>query len=386
VWHGRPALPQESVSALYEQLSAAERGLIVCGPLDRPGFAEAVTELARALDFPILADPLSQLRVGTHDKTYVLDSYDAILREETAASKLVPDVVLRFGAMPVSKPLFLWLKRHRAIRQIVVDDGGWRDPTLSADSFVQSDELILCRQLLEWAKPKENKSAWSAIWLEMNAIARAVLERHLPKEEWFEGKVFTELANLLPAGATLFVGNSMPIRDADTFFWSTDKPLRVLANRGANGIDGVVSSALGASVAANPLVLVIGDLSFYHDVNGLLAAKMHSLSATIVLLNNNGGGIFSFLPQARHKGAFETLFGTPTDLSFAHAVEMYGGRHTVPHNWAEFRRHVSESLSSGGLHVIEVRTSRAENVQMHRFLWERVSQEIAKFLEHKGMV
>ncbi|NNU85227.1 2-succinyl-5-enolpyruvyl-6-hydroxy-3-cyclohexene-1-carboxylic-acid synthase [Geobacillus sp. BMUD] len=385
VWRGLPTLPPEEAAALARQLSAAERGLIVCGPLDRPGFAEAVTELARALDFPILADPLSQLRAGWHDKTYIIDSYDAILREETAAAKLVPDVVLRFGAMPVSKPLFLWLKRHRAIRQIVVDDGGWRDPTLSADSFVQSDERLLCLQLLEWVKPRENKSAWSAIWREMNAATRAALERHLPEEEWFEGKVFTELADLLPAGAALFVGNSMPIRDADTFLFATDKPLRILANRGANGIDGVVSSALGASVAAPPLVLVIGDLSFYHDLNGLLAAKMHSLSATIVLLNNNGGGIFSFLPQARHKGPFETLFGTPTDLSFAHAVEMYGGRHTVPHHWTEFRRHVSESLSSGGLHVIEVRTSRAENVRMHRLLWSEVAREIAKYLESRGM-
>ncbi|MFC0298291.1 2-succinyl-5-enolpyruvyl-6-hydroxy-3-cyclohexene-1-carboxylic-acid synthase [Geobacillus jurassicus] len=385
VLHGRPALPQESVSALYEQLAAAERGLIVCGPLDRPGFAEAVTELARALDFPILADPLSQLRAGSHDKTYVIDSYDAILKEEGIASKLVPDVVLRFGAMPVSKPLFLWLKRHRAIRQIVVDEGGWRDPTLSADCFVHSDESLLCRQLLEIAAPKESESAWSAAWREMNTIARSTLKRHLPEEEWFEGKVFIELADLLPAGAALFVGNSMPIRDADTFFFSTDKPLRVLANRGANGIDGVVSSALGASLAAQPLVLVIGDLSFYHDLNGLLAAKLHSLSATIVLLNNNGGGIFSFLPQARHKGPFETLFGTPTDLSFAHAVEMYGGRHTVPHSWAEFRRYVAESLSSGGLHVIEVRTSRAENVRMHRLLWNEVAREIEKFLERRGM-
>ncbi|MGP3562478.1 2-succinyl-5-enolpyruvyl-6-hydroxy-3-cyclohexene-1-carboxylic-acid synthase [Geobacillus sp. BK01] len=384
VVNGRPTVSDESAAALYEELAAAKRGLIVCGPLDQPGFAEAVTALARALDFPILADPLSQLRAGSHDKTYVIDSYDAILKDEAIASKLVPDVVLRFGAMPVSKPLLLWLKRHRSIRQIVVDDGGWLDPTLSAASIVQSDETALCRQLLDTAEPKRKESAWSMTWREINDIARTLLRQHLPKDEWFEGTVFVELAELLPPGASLFVGNSMPIRDADTFFWSTDKPLRVLANRGANGIDGVVSSALGASTAARPLVLVIGDLSFYHDLNGLLAAKMHGLQATIVLLNNNGGGIFSFLPQARHEGPFETLFGTPTDLSFSHAVEMYGGRYAAPRTWDEFRRCVVESLDKGGLNVIEVRTSRAENVQMHRFLWERVSQEIAAVLEQKG--
>ncbi|MGG2971831.1 2-succinyl-5-enolpyruvyl-6-hydroxy-3-cyclohexene-1-carboxylic-acid synthase [Geobacillus stearothermophilus] len=386
VVNGQPTVSDESAAGLYKELAAAQRGLIICGPLDRPGFAESVTALARALDVPILADPLSQLRAGAHDKTYVIDSYDAILKDEAIASKLVPDVVLRFGAMPVSKPLLLWLKRHRSIRQIVVDDGGWRDPTLSAAYMVQSDETALCRQLLRVAEPKAASSPWSAAWREMNDIARTVLRQHLPETEWFEGKVFVELAELLPPDALLYIGNSMPIRDADTFFWSTDKPLRVLANRGANGIDGVVSSALGAGAAAGPLALVIGDLSFYHDLNGLLAAKMHRLQATIVLLNNNGGGIFSFLPQARHEGPFETLFGTPTGLSFSDAVGMYGGRHATPRTWDEFRRQVAESFEAGGLHVVEVRTSRAENVQMHRFLWERVSQEIAKFLEHKGMV
>ncbi|MEB3749988.1 2-succinyl-5-enolpyruvyl-6-hydroxy-3-cyclohexene-1-carboxylic-acid synthase [Geobacillus sp. FSL W8-0032] len=384
VLSGRSMLAGDSAAMVYEQLAAAERGLIVCGPLDQPGFAEAVTELARALDFPILADPLSQLRAGSHDKTYVIDSYDAILRQEAAASHLVPDVVLRFGAMPVSKPLFLWLKQHRTIRQIVVDDGGFRDPTLAASCFIHSDAAAFCRQLLGLAEPKPRAGAWSTVWREINALARTVLRERLPSDEWFEGKVFAELAELLPPGAALFVGNSMPIRDADTFFWTTDKSIRLLANRGANGIDGVVSSALGASVVTDPLVLVIGDLSFYHDVNGLLAAAMHRLSATIILLNNNGGGIFSFLPQARYEGAFETLFGTPTDLSFHHAVHLYGGRYAQPHTWEEFRRHVSAALHSGGLNVVEVRTSRAENVRMHRQLWDEVSQEIAKFLEQRG--
>jgi 2-succinyl-5-enolpyruvyl-6-hydroxy-3-cyclohexene-1-carboxylate synthase len=288
--------------------------------------------------------------------------------------------------MPVSKPLFLLLKRYPSIRQIVVDGGGgWREPTLMASYMVHCDEVEFCRQLIEMAERKPSKSEWSATWRAVNDIAKSVLLEEPAESELFEGKVFTELSHLLPSGATLFVGNSMPIRDADTFFFTTDKQIRILANRGANGIDGVVSSALGVSAVAEPLVLVIGDLSFYHDLNGLLAAKMHGLHATIIVLNNNGGGIFSFLPQANDKKHFEMLFGTPTDLQFEHAVRMYEGNYQNSKTWDEFRHHVARSLTADGLHVIEVCTSRETNVKNHRLLWERVSQEIGEFLEKRRM-
>jgi 2-succinyl-5-enolpyruvyl-6-hydroxy-3-cyclohexene-1-carboxylate synthase len=168
----------------------------------------------------------------------------------------------------------------------------------------------------------------------------------------------------------------MPVRDLDTFFPASEKAIRFLANRGANGIVGVVSSALGASVeSAGPLVLVIGDLSFYHDMNGLLAAKLYNLDATIILLNNDGGGIFSFLPQATGTEAarFEQLFGTPTGLDFRPAVEMYGGQFRRPATWAAFRQDVRDGIFGRGLTVIEVRTDRARNVAQHRALWPAVS-------------
>jgi 2-succinyl-5-enolpyruvyl-6-hydroxy-3-cyclohexene-1-carboxylate synthase len=383
---GKVTVDRKQLEQLYHQLASIEKGLIICGPMDYPEFAEVVTELAEMLDYPILADPLSQLRSGPHSKQYIIDCYDAILKDETTAAAFVPDVVIRFGAMPVSKPLFLLLKRYPSIRQIVVDGGGgWREPTLMASYMIHCDEVEFCRQLIEMAERKSTKSEWCATWKAVNDIAKSVLLEEPADSELFEGKVFTELLQLLPSGATLFVGNSMPIRDADTFFFTTDKQIRMLANRGANGIDGVVSSALGVSAVAEPLVLVIGDLSFYHDLNGLLAAKMHGLNATVIVLNNNGGGIFSFLPQANYKKHFEMLFGTPTDLQFVHTVRMYEGNYQNSKTWDEFRHHVSRSLTTDGLHVIEVCTSRETNVKTHRLLWERVSQEIAEFLEKRRM-
>jgi 2-succinyl-5-enolpyruvyl-6-hydroxy-3-cyclohexene-1-carboxylate synthase len=199
------------------------------------------------------------------------------------------------------------------------------------------------------------------------------------EDELFEGRVFTELANLVPDGTTLYVGNSMPVRDLDTFFWSGGRRIRMLGNRGANGIDGVVSSALGASAGAGqnkPTMLVIGDLSFFHDLNGLLAARVHQLNLTIVLINNDGGGIFSFLPQAAYPEHFEQLFGTPTGLDFSLAVQMYGGEYQRVGSWEQFRKRIRRGLDSGGLHVIEVSTERTSNVKKHRQLWEVVGNAL----------
>jgi 2-succinyl-5-enolpyruvyl-6-hydroxy-3-cyclohexene-1-carboxylate synthase len=197
-------------------------------------------------------------------------------------------------------------------------------------------------------------------------------------EELFEGKVFAELAELLPDGAVLYAGNSMPVRDQDTFFPATGRAVRFLANRGASGIDGVVSSALGAAAAgAGPLVLAIGDLSFYHDSNGLLAARRYGLDATIVLLNNDGGGIFSFLPQASHPEHFETLFGTPHGLDFRPLAETYGALFNRVATWGEFRAAVRRGLAEGGLHVVEVPTERRRNVALHREIWGAVSAALS---------
>ncbi|HZG61711.1 MAG TPA: 2-succinyl-5-enolpyruvyl-6-hydroxy-3-cyclohexene-1-carboxylic-acid synthase [Anoxybacillus sp.] len=379
---GKRTLEREQFQFIYERLAGVEKGLIICGEIDKPHFAEAVVKLAETLNYPILADPLSHLRSGTHSKEYIVESYDAILKTETAMHTLMPEVIIRFGAMPVSKPLTLMLKNNTAIEQIVVDgDGGWREPTLNASYMIHCDETDFCNRLVELAQPKKKQSDWAKLWQDANKMAKTALLEAGKDEEMFEGRVFIELSYLLPEKSILFVGNSMPIRDADTFFMATDKNIRVMANRGANGIDGVVSSALGASVTGDPLVLVIGDLSFYHDLNGLLAAKMHQLNATIIVINNNGGGIFSFLPQAKQEKHFESLFGTPTNLQFEHVVRMYDGNYTKADTWDEFRKSVTSSFSTAGLHVIEVCTSRQENVKKHRHLWENVSLEISKLLQ-----
>jgi 2-succinyl-5-enolpyruvyl-6-hydroxy-3-cyclohexene-1-carboxylate synthase len=229
-------------------------------------------------------------------------------------------------------------------------------------------------------------SSWLSDWMRLDRVARAAIAECLAGLEGpFEGRVFAELAASAVDGLTIFAGNSMPVRDLDTFFPSSDRDIRFLANRGLNGIDGVVSSALGASVVSDgPLALVIGDLSFYHDLNGLLAGKLHDLDALIVLLNNDGGGIFSFLPQSAHREQFESLFGTPHGLSFRPAVEMYGGSYRRIDAWPDLRE-VLRRPGERGLRVVEMVTDRERNVELHRKVWSAVSAALAREHSPQGV-
>ncbi|WP_017756201.1 2-succinyl-5-enolpyruvyl-6-hydroxy-3-cyclohexene-1-carboxylic-acid synthase [Calidifontibacillus oryziterrae] len=370
---------------LVKSLHNIEKGLIICGPYDRPGFAEAIISLAEQLSYPIIADPLSQLRSGSHSKKLILDSYDAFLRDEYIATQYVPDVVIRFGAMPISKAVLLFLKNNPNIRQIIIDgEGLWRDPTLLTSEIIHADPVVFSRSLtVALAKDNGNSiprsdSMWLSLWISANNMARETLRTLGYEEEHFEGQVVMQLADCLPQHSTLFVGNSMPIRDVDSFFFNNDKNIRVIANRGANGIDGLVSTALGASTAVDPLVLLIGDLSFYHDLNGLLAAKLHQLNVTIVIVNNDGGGIFSFLPQSDHPKNFELLFGTPLGLDYRHVVQMYGGEFIRLAEWESLQETILQSIAAKGLQVIEVKTDRRENADKHRKIWKQVAHNVTK--------
>lgn len=182
---------------------------------------------------------------------------------------------------------------------------------------------------------------------------------------------------VIPSESRIFVANSMPVRDLDTFFFPTDKKIMVHANRGVSGIDGTVSSALGVAASTNdPVTLVIGDLSFYHDLNSLFAAKHYQLNITILLINNNGGGIFSFLPQVEEKKHFEALFGTPLDISFEKAISMYEGNYKLVHTKQALKESLASAYKKGTLSVIEVQTDRNENVVWHRELWEKLEQRL----------
>ncbi|WP_026693571.1 2-succinyl-5-enolpyruvyl-6-hydroxy-3-cyclohexene-1-carboxylic-acid synthase [Peribacillus kribbensis] len=382
ILQGELTLPESFYQSCADKMMQAERGLIICGPMDSPSFNSKVLSLSKKTGFPVLADPLSQLRSDGSTSDAIIDTYDTFLRFEDVKKALKPDLILRFGAMPVSKPLTIYLKDQVDAELLVIDGGaGWREPAGIADDMLYCDETVFCREMMSLVDRKEDRT-WLDEWKKINDLAKSGLGRIRDFSEMDEGKLFAVLADLMPHNSSLFVGNSMPVRDLDTFFLSPANHVRTFCNRGANGIDGVVSSALGVSAVLDQTVLVIGDISFFHDMNGLMAARLLKLDMTIIIVNNDGGGIFSFLPQSQEEKHFEELFGTPHGLEFKQAVSLYGGEYYAPQSWEEFSDRFSSSFAKKGLKVIELRTERSENVRRHRELWNEVSREISSsFIE-----
>jgi 2-succinyl-5-enolpyruvyl-6-hydroxy-3-cyclohexene-1-carboxylate synthase len=371
---GRRTLDDAATDVLAGRLAGVERGLIVAGPDDDPALPEALAALAEGTGFPILADPLSGLRTGAHDRSLVIARADQLVRQGAWIEAHRPELVLRTGAMPTSKPIAELLAR--TMPELIVLDAGsaWRESALVPATFVQADPAETARAIAARSSGRAGDSGWAAEWLLADRAAVEAMDAWLAGlDEPFEGAPFPALAAALPDGSILWAGNSMPVRDLDGWLPSTDRSITMRSNRGANGIDGVVSTALGsAAAAAGPVALVVGDLSFLHDLNALVAAKLHDLSATIVLVNNDGGGIFSFLPQASATipGAglpdrYEELFGTPHGIDVAPIVTALGGEHVVV-GPADLRAQVERSIGCAGVQVLELRTDRARNVALHR--------------------
>ena len=382
---GRRELDDAALDDLARRVSSARRGLIVSGPDDDPALPGALVALADATGFPILADPLSGLRTGRHDRANVVARGDQLVRRGPWIDAHRPDLVIRTGAMPTSKPIAELLAAAKPDLLILDGDGGWRESALVPATFVHADPAATATALAGRIDGGR-ADGWATAWLDADAAATQAMDAWLAGlDEPFEGAPFAALAAALPDGATLWAGNSMPVRDMDGWLPSTDRAITVRSNRGANGIDGVVSTALGsAAVATGPVALVVGDLSFLHDLNALVAAKLHGLSATIALVNNDGGGIFSFLPQgtASIPGAglpqrYEELFGTPHGIDVGPIVTALGGEYTLVGH-ADLAAELNRSIGRPGVQVLELRTDRARNVALHREVAAAVAAAIGR--------
>ncbi len=357
---------------IAHQLQSTPRGLIVCGPrIGARGDAAPVARLARMLGWPILADPLSGMRHGRHDRTNVVDGYDVFLRSDAFCVQHPPDVVLRFGGLPTSKPLQRYLQTAGPGHHLLVaSPRTWPDPLFTTSEIIHAEAEAFSDTLaglLSSRRAVGSAHTWLDEWRRSSAIIRESMDAALGSDaEMFEGRIPVEVTKLLPHGGILFIGNSMPVRDLDTFVPSCGKDIEVLGNRGASGIDGVVSTALGAAaVERRPAALIVGDLSFLHDVGGLQIAARHGLGLVVIVVNNDGGGIFSFLPQSRLGPTFEPYFATPHGLDLEPAVRMCKGRFARVTTWAEFDRAVGQGCSEPELTVVEVVTDRARNYERH---------------------
>ncbi len=398
----RPAgVPEgEMVDALAHDVATHPRGVILAGAMTQVDrrLHDAVADFARAAGYPVLAEPLSGLRWGPHDRSLVIAHYDALLRDARFADDHRPQVAIRLGAITTSKIAPNWLDAV-GCRQIVFDpDRALSDPGRRTSTFLQADpaatlEAVAVRltadersvgaQFIAPAPAPSgatrNADTWASAWIEADRTAAAALASHQASlGELFEGAVAAELGEALFDGATLFVAPSMPIRDIEAFLPSDGRDARFLANRGANGIDGVVSSALGAAAAGDRSVyLLIGDVALLHDIGGLFAAKRHRLPIVIVVVNNNGGGIFSFLPQAAYPEHFEEFFTTPHDIDLGQVAALYDMGYRLVNRPGRLAAAVREAAGEGGAQLVEARIPSIErNVAEHRRAWEAVARAL----------
>ena len=368
-----PARPTEAtLDALAAAAADAERGLLVAGPDDGGLSASAASALADATGFPILADPLSDLRFGPHvDDAPVAGGYDGLLAGDADALSPGPDFVVRFGASPTSKPLRKSLAASDA-RQVVVDPaGGWREAEFTATDLVVADPDETARGLAD--RVDSGRDAWTERVLDLEAEVWQTVADFEPGA-LMEGDVARVVAADAPDPATVFVSNSMPVRDFDRFAQPRTADLTVLGNRGASGIDGVVSSALGAGSATDdPLVLLTGDVAYYHDSNGLLALERCGVDATVVLVNNDGGGIFHMLPIEAFDPPFTGQFKTPHGLDFAPTGDSYDLAFARVETIERLREAYRESVGAAGTQVIEVRTDAAASHRERERLQSRLA-------------
>jgi 2-succinyl-5-enolpyruvyl-6-hydroxy-3-cyclohexene-1-carboxylate synthase len=315
---------------------------------------------------PLLADPLS----GARRDAAAIAHYDLLLRDRELAGSLRPEFVFRTGDLPTSKPLRAWLASLTDAAQIASDpDGTWQDP----DNVVG----MRLRGALPQPESLSVESGWLESWRSADETAAAAVAAVLG-EELSEPLVARKLGEWLPPEAKLFVASSMPIRDAESFIAAREDGPRALSNRGANGIDGTVSAAFGvAATGEEPVVLLIGDVALAYDIGGLLAARRLQLKLTIVLLNNDGGGIFHFLPVAGERDAFEEHVATPHGLDFAKAAELYGCGHERPEDLAALRAALDRALAATATTIIEVRTDREQNLALHRRVADAVLDALA---------
>lgn len=365
-------------SDLVQHWRSMSCGIIIAGvaqPLNPERYCQAIAQLSAALGWPVLAEGLSPVRNYASLNSYLISTYDTILRQPACAAELVPEAVIRIGEMPTSKVLRQWLAQADP-QQWVIDEGDRNlDPIHGRTVHVRiSIEGVVSRL------PLHDKGAMSSYlnrWITVESITRQTLDQQLTAiDTWFEGKIAWTVSQSLPPETPLFIANSTPVRDVEWFWKPGDRHIQPFFNRGANGIDGTLSTALGVAHRNQSSVLLTGDLAFLHDTNGLLATRICHGHLTVIVINNNGGGIFEFLPIAQFEPPFEDYFATPQHIDLNTLCHAYGVEYEMMESWAMLEDRLTQ-LPDSGVRVLEIQCDRRYSFQQRQQLWSSVTSIIS---------
>jgi len=342
-------------------LERYERILILAGPQIDIDEAETIRSFGEALQAPILADPLSNVR-GCGASDVVISTYDALLAGQALWHELKPDCVIQFGQIVVSKRVQQMIASWTDVEYIEVNPTmDSMNPTGKTTMHVQASIDVFTHLY-----GKNNSSdTYLNIWQRLEQEGKKQLSSAINEPHCFEGRTIRELQQYIPENGQIFVANSMTIRDFDYFWFSGESKAVLYGNRGVNGIDGTISTALGLAANGRPTYLVTGDLSLFHDLNGLAVAKTHNLNLIIILHNNDGGGIFEYLPQKGTKH-FDYLFSTSQGLDYSGAAKLYGCGYTKISSPNELSSVLANVSQETGVHIIEIPTNREYSRELHK--------------------
>lgn len=375
---------EKKIDKIVEQISNFTNGLIIAGPKDYDkDFRENVKTLSNISGYPVLADGVSHLRFKTNksDK-YIISNYDAFLRSENFRKKNRPEIILQFGRTVTSAVMENYLAESNAVRYLINDFGDWFDPSKKSKAPIHIEPSLFIDKVikrLEEAELKNKSKTWLSNFITADELtsrikASSISEAAFPDE----ARIISEVISALPSNTQLFIGNSLPIRDFDYFAGSTGKDFKVYFNRGASGIDGVTSTALGVASNKKPTVLITGDLSFIHDLNSLIIAKQNELPLTVILINNNGGGIFSLLPVSNYKKQFNKYFTTPHNLAISAIVKSFGLYYNKIKNRVDLQKKLLNSVKEKSFSVLEIKTDPQSSKHTRLQFWNEVIKNIDK--------
>ncbi|AKP66480.1 2-succinyl-5-enolpyruvyl-6-hydroxy-3-cyclohexene-1-carboxylic-acid synthase [Companilactobacillus ginsenosidimutans] len=347
--------------------------LIIAGP-ESNNYHNQLIKLATEKRIPLISDILSNTR---DDSEYVVNNFDLISKKMNPKnlSEYQPDVILKFGGTLVSAPISNWLSSLNSQTTVVnINNTELNDYTLSTNAIIDGSEVDVIDAINKLDFKTDVYYSQEILKLDQKAES---IKNKLIEQNFSEMSVAQVMDESVEPDSNIFLSNSMPVRDFENYYFGTQNR-NIYCNRGANGIDGVTSSAMGVAIDFLHNYLVIGDLAFFHDMNGLMMAKRYNIPITIVVVNNNGGGIFSFLPQAKADEYFETLFGTPQNIKIKNVANLYDFEYLRVESENEFKKALSDSSKQK---IIEVVSSRPDNVANHKLLEKQFGEGIDKYVE-----
>lgn len=368
-----PKIDKKILSMISDRINRCSKGIIVVG-LDNysKNFFAVCSQLSNRIGYPILADAASNMRFAFNANHNILTSYDSYLRSESFVKKHQPDFIIQFGRNFSSKALSNYIAGNKRDKLLVNQFGDWKSPKTTV---LACHPELFCRELISLCKNRSLE--WNEWLYEFSSIEKAAkkikISQFTKASFSNETKIVSDAVNSIPDGSNLMLSNSLPIRDLDLIVALKKKNIKVFHNRGASGIDGIISTALGiAQSSKNQTYLITGDLAFYYDLNSLQLANKYSIPLTIILINNNGGRIFEVLPISSHKNIFEEYFAVPHNLNFQKLVSAFGGIYRKVKGWKEFQELLNAKYKSNTFRVLEIKTDPAKSLALRRKYYDKV--------------